>query len=488
MTAMPTDWTPLAGSCPVPGDPDQIASLARTYQQIADEIHTQASNLRNLSTADFWESDAADSFRSKATPLAESVSRAYARYESAAETLQQWGPDLDGFQQSALTQLTKAQHAQAQITALQPQLDSVHSQQQAAKPDPSAPPPATPPTAAEIASQTQHDQALADQSASLSRQLSAAQGDLAAARTALSHIVEDYTSTAGRLAGTFHDVIENDGLHNTFWGGISGWIKDHAEMLEKIADILETIATWASNIAAVLEILAVLLPPPLDAVAAALATVANIVALTANCLKLVDDLMRASAGLIPWSQVAIDAGATALSAVGLKMGASAGSAVKAYSTAAKDAATDAAKTTGRTIAAGASDDVKTAAGNRMARGVDNIVAKSEARSGAKAMYNTAATAPGTAAKTLGKRLVLGGDTTEMAGGDTASKLAGAMDPSKSAALSTLRHTAVKAVVAEKGEDTVEKGYDKATHGGYDSWGGALTSTVVAVAPIPTPFL
>lgn len=44
MSARPVDWTPLAASDPVPGDPEAVAALARRYQQTADAIEQTAAS------------------------------------------------------------------------------------------------------------------------------------------------------------------------------------------------------------------------------------------------------------------------------------------------------------------------------------------------------------------------------------------------------------------------------------------------------------
>jgi hypothetical protein len=40
--ARPTDWSPLAGSDPVPGHPDDVAALGRRFQATAQVISLRA--------------------------------------------------------------------------------------------------------------------------------------------------------------------------------------------------------------------------------------------------------------------------------------------------------------------------------------------------------------------------------------------------------------------------------------------------------------
>lgn len=52
MSRRPTDWAPLAGSDPVPGDPDEIERAAKSLADMAEEITRQTGNLRKLATAE----------------------------------------------------------------------------------------------------------------------------------------------------------------------------------------------------------------------------------------------------------------------------------------------------------------------------------------------------------------------------------------------------------------------------------------------------
>ncbi len=52
MSRRPTDWSPLAGSDPVPGDPDEVERAARSLADMAEEITRQTANLRRLASAE----------------------------------------------------------------------------------------------------------------------------------------------------------------------------------------------------------------------------------------------------------------------------------------------------------------------------------------------------------------------------------------------------------------------------------------------------
>jgi len=83
----PTDWTPLAGSDPVPGDPDEVERAAKSLADMAEEITRQTANLRKLATAEGWDADAGRTFADWARELSGQLDQAHGRYRTAAGTL-----------------------------------------------------------------------------------------------------------------------------------------------------------------------------------------------------------------------------------------------------------------------------------------------------------------------------------------------------------------------------------------------------------------
>ena len=61
--ARPADWSPLADTDPVPGDPVEVAALGGRFQATADEIASAVRRLRTMCTDEFWDSGAGASFR-----------------------------------------------------------------------------------------------------------------------------------------------------------------------------------------------------------------------------------------------------------------------------------------------------------------------------------------------------------------------------------------------------------------------------------------
>ena len=66
MSRRPTDWSPLAGSDPVPGDPDEVERAAKSLADMAEEITRQTANLTRLATAGGWDAEAGRTFADSA--------------------------------------------------------------------------------------------------------------------------------------------------------------------------------------------------------------------------------------------------------------------------------------------------------------------------------------------------------------------------------------------------------------------------------------
>ncbi|MGH3798618.1 MAG: WXG100 family type VII secretion target, partial [Pseudonocardiaceae bacterium] len=120
MSRRPTDWSPLAGDDPVPGNPDEIERVAKSLTDMAEEITRQAANLRRLSDAEGWDADAGRTFADSAGDLAGQLDQAQGRYATAGAALKDYAPELRHAQSVANAALADAQAAQGAITANQP--------------------------------------------------------------------------------------------------------------------------------------------------------------------------------------------------------------------------------------------------------------------------------------------------------------------------------------------------------------------------------
>jgi hypothetical protein len=265
----PVDWTPLADSDPVPGDPAEISRLARRYADTAEEVTRQAANLRRLATAEGWDSDAGRVFAGEAGELAEDLEKTRHRYAEVAGALRDWGPHLDDVQARADRALADAKAAQAEMDA-----------NRAVPADPPPPPDAPPPTPEEIAAEKRRSDAY-----------DGASGRLEAARRALAEAVGDRDEWEKSAASRIRDAIDDDGLKDSWWDKVKGWVSDNAGWIKAVTDILSWVATG-------LAILALFIPG-LNLIA--------ILAIAVTVATLAGHTLLAATGNGSWGDVIIDA-------------------------------------------------------------------------------------------------------------------------------------------------------------------------------------
>lgn len=226
-----TDFSPLAAADPVPGDPDDVARLARRYRATADMITRQAENLRRLAERGgaSWDSDAGNAFAEHADDLVDRIGKAHERYVTAAGVLDRWVEPLRRAQEDVDAAVVAARKQQAQMRANQP----------SPAPSSTAPPPTPEQLATERTRASNYE---------------TAQSSFDAAKRRFDTAVEDYQSTARRLAGDLHKVIDHDGVHDSFWDRVGGWIDDHAGVLKSVLKITSYVVTALAVTALVISL------------------------------------------------------------------------------------------------------------------------------------------------------------------------------------------------------------------------------------------
>lgn len=272
----PSDWSPLAASDPVPGDPYEVQMLAGDLRSSAQKISGQVDALRKLCTDEFWDSDAGKVFRDKANDTASHLEKAFARYQQASAALEAYHPELTDAQSLSLQALEDAKDADRRDRAATTALDG--------KP----------------ADDPNH--------ATLTNQQSTARTDLDAARSKLRRAQDMRDQAAHRAANAINTVITSDGLKDSAWDKFKHWVDDNAGWISRIADVAGWIATIFGVLALVVNCIPVI-GQALSAVFGAIALVATIVALVAH-------IVLALAGDGSWFDVAMDAIALATFGVG----------------------------------------------------------------------------------------------------------------------------------------------------------------------------
>ena len=269
MSRRPTDWAPLAGSDPVPGDPDEIERAARSLGDMAEEITRQTANLRKLATAEGWDADAGRTFAQSAGELSGELGKAEGRYRAAAGALRGYAPELRHAQSVADAALVEAKQAQATVAANRP-------------PDQ---PPTGAPTPAQVTAERRRQDAYDD-----------GVDALRAARRKLEDAVDHRDEHVGRATRTVRDAIDNDGLKDSWWDKAKNWVSEHADLIKAIAKIAELVATVLSTIALAISWIPVL--NFLTPVLLGLAALASVVSFTCS-------LVLALAGEGSWAGVGL---------------------------------------------------------------------------------------------------------------------------------------------------------------------------------------
>jgi hypothetical protein len=268
--ARPVDWSPLAGSDPVPGDPYEVARMGRHYTDVADAIDRAASKLRQLAGGnDDQESDAVDALDDDCQQVADDISRAHKRYAGVGAALTTYFPALEQAQADSLAALTAAQQA-----------DSSHRAATTRQNDAQSP--------------GEHDAAQQD--------IDAANTALGSARTKLQHAIEHRDNAARTAVNAIKDVQDSGDLNDSWW---DNW--GH-----KIVEVIQKIASAVAMVAGILALCVGWIP----IIGQALAGILGTIALVASAISLVCNIALAATGYGSWWDVGLDAIAVATFGLG----------------------------------------------------------------------------------------------------------------------------------------------------------------------------
>jgi hypothetical protein len=95
-----TQWEPLCGTDPTPGDPDQVAKAGRHYGAMAEEIDGQVQRLKDIVSGTL-QGGYVQTLTNAAEGLKDDLGRTSGRYREVGGTLQHWAPQLNDFQDEA---------------------------------------------------------------------------------------------------------------------------------------------------------------------------------------------------------------------------------------------------------------------------------------------------------------------------------------------------------------------------------------------------
>lgn len=298
MTRPRTDeWTVIGESSdPIPGDPEQVASLGRDFRKTAEAIKKQADEIKALSSVAAWKGKAADEFRGQAEEAEGKLRKAFKRYDAAADALgekvmeggssKEYASELHRAQTMADKALRDAQDADADQKTSTGAIDGLPK---------------------DTADDDPHRKKLEKRQEAATSAMERAKRDLEAAKD-----VRDAAVKRAREA--IRTAIDNDGLKDGTWDKFKDWVHDNAGWIKKLVDILG----WVATICGTLSLLVGWIP----IVGQALAAVLGTIALIATVISLVGHLVLALAGEGSWFDVALDV--VGLATFGIGRGAIAG--------------------------------------------------------------------------------------------------------------------------------------------------------------------
>jgi uncharacterized protein YukE len=310
---------PALGFDPAPGTVAKVADVAATMGKVAAEIGQAYEDLTRLGKSDsFWQGDGADAFEGTVGQVPDYLNKAQRSLAGASSTLTSWADDLGTMQRQAADLERQAETAQSQVTQAQSNPNLGLAGQRFTDP-------------------AQFQQAQ-DALGQAQQRLDQAQGGLDAIRESAKRLLDQHLDLAGQVAAALRKAKDEapeepgwldkigdaigkmvDGIKNLA-GDVWNWVKDHADIIAKIGDVL-------SKVSAVLGVIAIITAPfePIGAIFGAAAGVTSLAALGAH------GLAKAAGADVSWTTIGLDA----LGAV--PFAASIGSGAKVASTGLKEA-------------------------------------------------------------------------------------------------------------------------------------------------------
>jgi uncharacterized protein YukE len=291
VSARPGQWHLLGpASDPVCGEPSEVDRLAGGYESTANDIARLAGQLRKLSQLTGWEGKAAEAFAESAEDLAGDLAKAERRYRDLAAAVRGWSGPLSTARDESAGALRDAVAAEEDRRRHSADL-------LAGVPDP---------TPAQVTAQQQQTAA---QAAAVRR--------LRDAQDRLEDAVEALDDAAGRTAQQINSAAEQGG--DSWWDDAKGTVRDYANVLSGLADVLSYVA---------MALAAITLVVVLVATAPAWLIVAGVAA-SAILLGLHSALVLSESGEATWTDVGLDLIGLATAGIGGRLATGVGRALPA---------------------------------------------------------------------------------------------------------------------------------------------------------------
>jgi hypothetical protein len=259
---------------PIPGDAGGIRRKADRFTRTADAILDAVETLRtSIAQTRNHTSEALDVLAENAGSVSDQLSSLEGRYRVAGSALGGFGDALETAQAEANAIVGQSAQTAPNLAYYDRQI-AIYTDQRATTTDPT-----------ELAEVTRHLTGLHSRRNTI-------QGDLTELQSRFDRIVEGVRSAGIDAAGRLQDAIGGDGLNDSLWDDISGWVHENAEILKAIHQVMQ----WVTTGLAILSLFIPVLAP--FALAAAI--------LTAGL-----SLVLAATGEISWVDFALDRRAVA---------------------------------------------------------------------------------------------------------------------------------------------------------------------------------
>lgn len=256
---LPTDVAPI------PGSPGTVRSKADRFARTAAAIVEAVSGLETaIAETRNHDSQALDELAENAHDVAERLSTLRERYQTAADALSGFATELESAQTQAQALIGESGQAQSSVDYLDRQI-TTYTQQRQQTTDPT-----------ELVEVTQH---LTQLHARRRHRVE----DLASVRARFERIVEALRQSGRDAASRMRAVTDSDGLNDSIWDNVMGWVQENAEILKAIHEVLKWITTGLSILSFFFPVLA-----PFALAAAALTAGLSLVLALAGEMSWVD--------------------------------------------------------------------------------------------------------------------------------------------------------------------------------------------------------
>lgn len=112
-------WFPLCpNGDPAKGDSGALSAHVAAYSKIASQAASVSKTLTGLCIDEFWDSDSGTAFKVRCDNLAAELAKIVSRYQTAADALKAYIPDLEHAQANATSALSQSETAQDDFAAI----------------------------------------------------------------------------------------------------------------------------------------------------------------------------------------------------------------------------------------------------------------------------------------------------------------------------------------------------------------------------------